>query len=72
MPLSESQLLDADRLSRMSIQNVQVFIAQARQEADNPAFKVCGLDQESQQLLSLSQAYFPLYVCIGRKSRSHR
>lgn len=37
----------------MSIQDVQLLIAQARMEADNPAFK----------------AYFPLYVCIGRKPR---
>ncbi|KAH8775734.1 UMTA methyltransferase [Hyaloscypha sp. PMI_1271] len=38
------------------IQDVHLLIAQARVEADNPAFK----------------AYLPLYVCIGRKSRSRR
>ncbi|KAI9054724.1 hypothetical protein LZ554_001875 [Drepanopeziza brunnea f. sp. 'monogermtubi'] len=40
----------------MPIQDVQLLIAQARLEADDPAFK----------------AYFPLYVCIGRKSRTRR
>ncbi|KAH8648765.1 hypothetical protein BGZ60DRAFT_474253 [Tricladium varicosporioides] len=40
----------------MTIQDAHLLIAQARIEADNPAFK----------------AYFPLYVCIGRKSRSRR
>jgi len=34
----------------MPIQDVHLLVAQARVEADNPAFK----------------AYFPLYVCIGR------
>jgi hypothetical protein len=63
MPLSESQLLDADRLSRMSIQNVQVFIAQARQEADNPAFKVCGLDQESQHVAECVAGLLPP-ICL--------
>jgi len=40
----------------MAIQDVHLLVAQARMEADNPAFK----------------AYFPLYVCIGRKPRSRR
>ncbi|KAK4193909.1 S-adenosyl-L-methionine-dependent methyltransferase [Podospora australis] len=43
----------------MSNTDIQLLVAQARSEADNPAFK----------------AYFPVYVCIGRKpgsSRSHR
>ncbi|KAM3067417.1 hypothetical protein ACMFMG_011567 [Clarireedia jacksonii] len=40
----------------MTIQDVQLLIAQARLEADDPALK----------------AYFPLYVCIGRKPRSRR
>ncbi|KAF8849992.1 UMTA methyltransferase [Acephala macrosclerotiorum] len=40
----------------MSIQDVHLLVAQARLEADEPGFK----------------AYFPLYVCIGRKSRSRR
>jgi len=40
----------------MSIQDVHLLIAQARLEADDPAFR----------------AYFPLYVCIGRKPRSRR
>ncbi|CAP70369.1 uncharacterized protein PODANS_3_4520, partial [Podospora anserina S mat+] len=43
----------------MSNTDIQLLVAQARAEADNPAFK----------------AYFPVYVCIGRKpgsSRSHR
>ncbi|KAK0671058.1 S-adenosyl-L-methionine-dependent methyltransferase [Cercophora samala] len=43
----------------MSNIDIQLLVAQARAEADNPAFK----------------AYFPVYVCIGRKpgsSRSHR
>lgn len=37
----------------MTIQDVQLLVAHARNEADHPAFK----------------AYFPLYVCIGRKPR---
>ncbi|KAL2109216.1 hypothetical protein VUR80DRAFT_2803 [Thermomyces stellatus] len=37
----------------MSISEVQLLVAQARSEASNPAFK----------------AYFPLYVCIGKKPR---
>lgn len=41
---------------RMPVQDVHLLVAQARLEADDPAFK----------------AYFPLYVCIGRKSRSSR
>jgi len=40
----------------MPVQDVHLLVAQARLEADDPAFK----------------AYFPLYVCIGRKSRSSR
>ncbi|KAH8753397.1 UMTA methyltransferase [Hyaloscypha finlandica] len=40
----------------MSRPEAQVLIDQARAEADNPAYK----------------AYFPLYVCIGRKRRSRR
>ncbi|KAK3306663.1 S-adenosyl-L-methionine-dependent methyltransferase [Chaetomium strumarium] len=43
----------------MSNTDIQLLVAQARSEADNPAFK----------------AYFPVYVCIGRKpgsSRHHR
>lgn len=40
----------------MSIQDVHLLVAQARIEADNPAFR----------------AYFPLYICIGRKSRTRR
>ncbi|KAK3940647.1 S-adenosyl-L-methionine-dependent methyltransferase [Diplogelasinospora grovesii] len=43
----------------MTSADVQLLVAQARSEADNPAFK----------------AYFPVYVCIGRKpggSRQHR
>ncbi|KUJ06271.1 UMTA methyltransferase [Mollisia scopiformis] len=40
----------------MPIQDVHLLVAQARLEADEPGFK----------------AYFPLYVCIGRKSRSRR
>ncbi|KAK4126302.1 S-adenosyl-L-methionine-dependent methyltransferase, partial [Parathielavia appendiculata] len=46
----------------MTDTDIQLLIAQARNEADNPAFK----------------AYFPVYVCIGRKpgssssSRQHR
>ncbi|KAK4211705.1 S-adenosyl-L-methionine-dependent methyltransferase, partial [Rhypophila decipiens] len=43
----------------MTLADVQLLVAQAHNEADNPAFK----------------AYFPVYVCIGRKpggSRSHR
>ncbi|KAL2267536.1 hypothetical protein VTJ83DRAFT_4813 [Remersonia thermophila] len=42
----------------MSYTEIQLLVAQARNEADNPAFK----------------AYFPVYVCMGRKpggSRSH-
>ncbi|KAK1997155.1 UMTA methyltransferase [Colletotrichum falcatum] len=38
---------------RMTSQEFQVLVAQARSEADNPAFR----------------AYFPMYVCIGRKPR---
>ncbi|KAK1479416.1 UMTA methyltransferase [Colletotrichum abscissum] len=37
----------------MTSQEFQVLVAQARSEADNPAFR----------------AYFPMYVCIGRKAR---
>jgi len=37
----------------MTLPDVQLLVAQAREEANNPAFK----------------AYFPLYVCIGRKPR---
>ncbi|KAL1864227.1 hypothetical protein Daus18300_007824 [Diaporthe australafricana] len=37
----------------MSITEVQVLLAQARREAQDPAFK----------------AYFPVYVCIGQKKR---
>ncbi|EWY96740.1 hypothetical protein FOYG_05336 [Fusarium oxysporum NRRL 32931] len=37
----------------MSFSDFQLLIAQARSEASNPAFK----------------AYFPVYVCIGRKPR---
>jgi len=37
----------------MPVQDVQLLVAQARQEADDRTLK----------------AYFPLYVCIGRKSR---
>ncbi|KAJ0161439.1 hypothetical protein CTA2_6203 [Colletotrichum tanaceti] len=37
----------------MTSQEFQVLVAQARSEADNPAFR----------------AYFPMYVCIGRKPR---
>ncbi|TDZ26861.1 Secondary metabolism regulator laeA [Colletotrichum orbiculare MAFF 240422] len=37
----------------MTSQEFQVLVAQARHEADDPAFK----------------AYFPMYVCIGRKPR---
>lgn len=40
----------------MTITDVHLLVAQARMEADNPAFK----------------AYFPLYVVIGRKPRSRR
>ncbi|KAG9235803.1 UMTA methyltransferase [Amylocarpus encephaloides] len=40
----------------ITIQDVQLLVAQARVEADNPSLK----------------AYFPLYVCLGRKSRSRR
>ncbi|KAK4231279.1 S-adenosyl-L-methionine-dependent methyltransferase, partial [Podospora fimiseda] len=42
----------------MSNTDIQLLVAQARSEADNPAFK----------------AYFPVYVCIGRKpgSSKHR
>lgn len=40
----------------MGIGDVHLLVAQARQEAANPAYK----------------AYFPLYVCIGRKSRTRR
>ncbi|KAK1755746.1 S-adenosyl-L-methionine-dependent methyltransferase [Echria macrotheca] len=43
----------------MTNTDVQLLVAQARSEADNPSLK----------------AYFPVYVCIGRKpgsSRSHR
>ncbi|KAL1840556.1 hypothetical protein VTJ49DRAFT_330 [Mycothermus thermophilus] len=42
----------------MSNTDIQLLVAQARNEAHNPAFK----------------AYFPVYVCVGRKpggSRSH-
>ncbi|TEY59596.1 hypothetical protein BOTCAL_0191g00140 [Botryotinia calthae] len=45
----------AERLE-MPIQDVQLLVAQARVEADDPLLK----------------AYFPLYVCIGRKPRSRR
>ncbi|EQB43601.1 hypothetical protein CGLO_17728 [Colletotrichum gloeosporioides Cg-14] len=37
----------------MTSQEFQVLVAQARSEADNPEFR----------------AYFPMYVCIGRKRR---
>ncbi|KAL8407953.1 hypothetical protein RB594_006671 [Gaeumannomyces avenae] len=37
----------------MSVTEVQLLVARARHEADNPAFK----------------AYFPVYVCYGRKPR---
>ncbi|KAM5348039.1 hypothetical protein ACJ41O_007863 [Fusarium nematophilum] len=37
----------------MSFNDFQLLVAQARSEASNPAFK----------------AYFPIYVCIGRKPR---
>ncbi|KAL2061827.1 hypothetical protein VTL71DRAFT_7205, partial [Oculimacula yallundae] len=40
----------------MPIQDVHLLVAQARLEAGDPALK----------------AYFPLYICIGRKSRSRR
>ncbi|KAK4204137.1 S-adenosyl-L-methionine-dependent methyltransferase, partial [Triangularia verruculosa] len=40
----------------MSNTDIQLLVAQARSEADNPAFK----------------AYFPMYVCIGRKPGSSR
>ncbi|KAK4166017.1 S-adenosyl-L-methionine-dependent methyltransferase [Cladorrhinum sp. PSN259] len=40
----------------MSNTDIQLLVAQARSEADNPAFK----------------AYFPVYVCIGRKPGSSR
>ncbi|CAD6447055.1 70350c73-62cb-43f3-a5b4-2e597e81abd5 [Sclerotinia trifoliorum] len=45
----------AERLE-MPIQDVQLLVAQARVEADDPLLK----------------AYFPLYVCIGRKPRLRR
>jgi hypothetical protein len=54
----------------MSIQDVQILIAQARLEADNPAFKVCGLIPYPVRVLIVLKAYFPLYVCIGKKPRS--
>ncbi|EPE10687.1 umta methyltransferase [Ophiostoma piceae UAMH 11346] len=47
---SQAMYLFTEKL-RMPYDQAQVLIAQARLEADNPAFK----------------AYFPLYVCIGRK-----
>ena len=59
-------------LHRMSIQDVHILIAQARLEADNPSLKVRGLVLQPVMGLKLSKAYFPLYVCIGRKPRSHR
>ncbi|KAK3324272.1 S-adenosyl-L-methionine-dependent methyltransferase [Cercophora scortea] len=40
----------------MTLADVQLLVAQARNEADNPAFK----------------AYFPVYVCIGRKPGGSR
>ncbi|KAL2120466.1 hypothetical protein VTJ04DRAFT_4493 [Mycothermus thermophilus] len=40
----------------MSNTDIQLLVAQARNEADNPAFK----------------AYFPVYVCIGRKPGGSR
>ncbi|GAB1318836.1 hypothetical protein MFIFM68171_09046 [Madurella fahalii] len=40
----------------MTNTDIQLLVAQARNEADNPAFK----------------AYFPVYVCIGRKPSSSR
>lgn len=51
--LSSLALYPFTQMLGMSFTDFQLLVAQARSEASNPAFK----------------AYFPLYVCIGKKPR---
>ncbi|KAJ4006710.1 hypothetical protein NW752_010711 [Fusarium irregulare] len=51
--LSSLALYPFTQFLGMSFNDFQLLVAQARSEASNPAFK----------------AYFPIYVCIGKKPR---